>query len=321
MKTTAAAAITAPGILRAQNASGTVRIGWIGVGSRGYYLMERLYTGSKDLAQVIAVCDTYTGNLARAKDRVHTMGGNTPKTYADYPGTAPDPNPSTPSSSPRPSICTTPCSWPRSRPARISTSRNRWPTPSRRARKWCSGREAIRQGGAGRHAEPQQLALSAGQGNGRAGHDRRHPLRPRLLVSQFARRQSRLALQDPRRRQPAKHRLGQFPGTAPPSAIGIRIAISNGGFIGIIPAASPPICWCIRPISPTSSAAKPCRLPAWLPAESIAGPTNDDRDVPTPSAPSTSTPTSSTSTTVATSATTITATANSSWATKAPSRC
>ncbi len=92
IKTTAAAAITAPGILRAQNASSTVRIGWIGVGSRGYYLMERLYAGSKDLAQVTAVCDTYTQHLSRAKDRVQTMGGNSPKTYEDYLELLQDPN-------------------------------------------------------------------------------------------------------------------------------------------------------------------------------------------------------------------------------------
>ena len=84
MKTTAVAAVAAPGILRAQNASGAVRIGWIGVGSRGYYLMDRLYTGSKDLAQVTAVCDTYAPHMSRAKDRVQTMGGNSPKTYEDY---------------------------------------------------------------------------------------------------------------------------------------------------------------------------------------------------------------------------------------------
>jgi len=81
---TAAAAIAAPGILRAQNSNRAVHLGWIGVGNRGYYLLERLYNGSPSLAQVTAVCDTYTGNLARGKDRIQTMGGNTPKTYADY---------------------------------------------------------------------------------------------------------------------------------------------------------------------------------------------------------------------------------------------
>jgi predicted dehydrogenase len=81
---TGAAAIAAPGILRAQNTNSVVHVGWIGAGIRGYYLLERLYNGSPSLAQVTAVCDTYTGNLARGKDRVQTMGGNTPKTYEDY---------------------------------------------------------------------------------------------------------------------------------------------------------------------------------------------------------------------------------------------
>jgi len=79
-----AAAVAAPGILRAQNANGKVHIGWIGVGSRGYYLMDRIYTGSGAEIEVTAVCDTYKGNLNRAKDRVQTMGKNAPKTYDDY---------------------------------------------------------------------------------------------------------------------------------------------------------------------------------------------------------------------------------------------
>ena len=74
----------APGALPALGANGKVTIGWIGIGSRGYYLMERMYLGSAGLAEVTAVCDTYAGHLTRAKDRVQTMGGNSPKTYVDY---------------------------------------------------------------------------------------------------------------------------------------------------------------------------------------------------------------------------------------------
>lgn len=93
VKTTAGLAIvSAPGILPALGANDKAQIGWIGVGSRGYYLMERLYTGSKDMVQVVAVCDTYKGNLARAKDRVQTMGGNSPKTYEDFQQVLADPN-------------------------------------------------------------------------------------------------------------------------------------------------------------------------------------------------------------------------------------
>ncbi|HLJ48106.1 MAG TPA: Gfo/Idh/MocA family oxidoreductase [Bryobacteraceae bacterium] len=92
-KTSAGLAIaSAPGILPALGASDKVQIGWIGVGSRGYYLMDRLYTGSKSMVEVVAVCDTYKGNLARAKDRVQTMGSNTPKTYDDFQQLLADPN-------------------------------------------------------------------------------------------------------------------------------------------------------------------------------------------------------------------------------------
>ena len=65
-------------------ANDVINAGFIGTGSRGYYGLERLYQGSKGLAVVTAVCDTYAGNLNRAKERVQTMGGNTPKTYVDY---------------------------------------------------------------------------------------------------------------------------------------------------------------------------------------------------------------------------------------------
>jgi predicted dehydrogenase len=73
-----------PGFSGVQNSNSVVHLGWIGAGNRGYYLLERLYNGSSSLAKVTAVCETYAGNLARGKDRVQTMGGNTPKTYDDY---------------------------------------------------------------------------------------------------------------------------------------------------------------------------------------------------------------------------------------------
>ena len=91
-KSAGLAAISLPGILPALGANDKAQIGWIGTGSRGYYLMERLYTASKDMVEVVAVCDTYKGNLARAKDRVQTMGGNTPKTYDDFRQVLADPN-------------------------------------------------------------------------------------------------------------------------------------------------------------------------------------------------------------------------------------
>ena len=72
------------GLLPALAASDQVTVGVIGTGSRGYYLTERLYVGSGQRVKVLAVCDTYEGNLNRAKDRIQTMGGNTPQATADY---------------------------------------------------------------------------------------------------------------------------------------------------------------------------------------------------------------------------------------------
>ena len=83
-RTAGLALAAAPAFVPVLGANKKITIGWIGVGSRGYYLMERLYKGSPDLAQVTAVCDTYADHLTRAKDRVQTMGGNSPKTYTDY---------------------------------------------------------------------------------------------------------------------------------------------------------------------------------------------------------------------------------------------
>jgi len=54
--------------------------------------MERMYQTSKDSAVITWVCDAYTGRLARGKDRVQTMGGNTPKTTGDYRDILADPS-------------------------------------------------------------------------------------------------------------------------------------------------------------------------------------------------------------------------------------
>jgi predicted dehydrogenase len=83
VKTSAAAIAAAPAVLPALGANNKITMGWIGAGSRGYYLMERMYKGNNN-AEVVAVCDAYEGHLTRAKDRVQTMGGNTPKTFDDY---------------------------------------------------------------------------------------------------------------------------------------------------------------------------------------------------------------------------------------------
>lgn len=81
----AAAALSAgPAILPALGASGKIRIGWIGTGSRGNYVMDMMYKAVPQLVEVTAVCDTFQGNLNKGKDRVQTTEGKTPKTFVDY---------------------------------------------------------------------------------------------------------------------------------------------------------------------------------------------------------------------------------------------
>lgn len=82
VKSTSAA--LAPAVLSAQNVNSELQLAWIGTGGRGYYLMERLYKGNSKPFKVVATCDTYDGNLARGKDRIQTMGGNTPMATKDY---------------------------------------------------------------------------------------------------------------------------------------------------------------------------------------------------------------------------------------------
>ena len=112
MKTTAAAALAAvPAALPVLGANDRLKVGWIGSGSRGYHIMGQMYQGSKDMVEVVAVCDTFSGNLAKGKDRVQTMGGNTPKTYVDYKDILAD-RLSMSSSLRRRNICITPWRWP-----------------------------------------------------------------------------------------------------------------------------------------------------------------------------------------------------------------
>jgi predicted dehydrogenase len=84
VKSASVALAAAPGLLAGPDANNRLKIGWIGTGSRGYFVMGQMYEKSTSLAEVVAVCDTYKGNLNKAKDQVITKGGNTPKTYNDY---------------------------------------------------------------------------------------------------------------------------------------------------------------------------------------------------------------------------------------------
>src|SRR5579864_8624478 len=85
LKTSAvAAALGAPALLRSQSPNEKLNIGWIGVGTRGYAGLDWLNKAEAGKVAVTAICDTYTGYIARAKDRIQTIYGITPKTYNDY---------------------------------------------------------------------------------------------------------------------------------------------------------------------------------------------------------------------------------------------
>jgi predicted dehydrogenase len=73
-----------PAVLPALGANDKVSVGWIGTGSRGNYVMEMMYKAIPEAVVVTAICDTFQGNLAKGKDRVQTLGKNTPATYVDY---------------------------------------------------------------------------------------------------------------------------------------------------------------------------------------------------------------------------------------------
>jgi predicted dehydrogenase len=83
-QTGAAALLAAPAVQSARGANDKVNIGWIGLGTRGYFCLEKMYTGNAKNVHVGAVCDTFTGHLARGKDRVQTMEGSSPKAVNDY---------------------------------------------------------------------------------------------------------------------------------------------------------------------------------------------------------------------------------------------
>jgi len=80
----AVAAATGPAVISARGANDKVTIGWIGVGTRGNAGIDWLKKAAGDDVRLTAVCDTYDGYIARAKDRVQTIWGNAPAAYKDY---------------------------------------------------------------------------------------------------------------------------------------------------------------------------------------------------------------------------------------------
>ncbi|HLK66265.1 MAG TPA: Gfo/Idh/MocA family oxidoreductase [Bryobacteraceae bacterium] len=82
LKTAALAA--GPALASGRAANDKVNVGWIGVGTRGYAGLDWLHTAAANDVQITAICDTYQGYIARAKDRMQTVWGTTPKTFVDY---------------------------------------------------------------------------------------------------------------------------------------------------------------------------------------------------------------------------------------------
>jgi len=80
----AAAIAAGPAVLPARGANEKVNIGWIGVGTRGYAGLDWMHTAAPNDVKITAICDTYQGYIARAKDRMQTIWGNVPATYLDY---------------------------------------------------------------------------------------------------------------------------------------------------------------------------------------------------------------------------------------------
>jgi predicted dehydrogenase len=81
----ATAAVGSAAALQAFAANDKLNLAWIGVGTRGNYLMDMFYeSGAADQAQVVAISDAYKGYQERAKDKVASKEGKSPKIFKDY---------------------------------------------------------------------------------------------------------------------------------------------------------------------------------------------------------------------------------------------
>jgi len=269
LKTSAAAALSAPAVLRAQNANSKLNIGWIGVGTRGYAGLDWLHKAVPDGVAVTAICDTYTGHLARAKDRIQTIYGITPKTYNDYRDLLAD------KSIDAVFIMTPEHLHHDMTIAALRAGKNVYiEKPLAHTieegfdivNEWKKSGKVVQVGTQNRSSSLYKKAKEMVE-QGQIGDIH--------YVRAFWYRNS--APNDPAWRyvvppeaNPENTDWPKFLGL-PRSTRGIRSAIFNGASIGITQAAFRPICWCTRPTSSTSFLAKPCRLRAWLRAASIAG--------------------------------------------------
>ncbi|HWC96256.1 MAG TPA: Gfo/Idh/MocA family oxidoreductase [Candidatus Sulfopaludibacter sp.] len=80
----AAAIAAGPAVVSGRAANEKINIGWIGVGTRGYASLDWMHTAAPNDVEITAIADTYEGYITRAKDRMKTVWGTTPKAYKDY---------------------------------------------------------------------------------------------------------------------------------------------------------------------------------------------------------------------------------------------
>ncbi|MBI4876448.1 MAG: Gfo/Idh/MocA family oxidoreductase [Acidobacteria bacterium] len=71
-------------IVSALGQNNKTNLGVVGAGGRGNYLMDMFYLAKAENVTITWVCDTYKGNLNRAKDKVQTKEGTAPKAVIDY---------------------------------------------------------------------------------------------------------------------------------------------------------------------------------------------------------------------------------------------
>src|ERR1700681_1809454 len=78
---TAPAALAPAALLSAQSPNDSVRVGFIGVGNRGSYLLQHMLKVPG--VKVVAICDVDPAVLKNAVDAA-TAAGNKPEPYADF---------------------------------------------------------------------------------------------------------------------------------------------------------------------------------------------------------------------------------------------
>ena len=271
--TAGVAMATGPAVISALGQNNKTNLGVIGGGGRGNYLMDMLYLAKPENVAITWVCDTYKGNLNRAKDKVQTKEGSAPKAVADYKEILADKSMdaviiATPEHLHYPMAMDAlkagkniylekPIAHTIEEGAEIVKARRRPARSCRSARRTAATR-----------------STSEGEGDGGGRHDRRVPLRARLLVSQLPADQpgaGGLALRDPRRRQPETTDLGRFLGAGAEAAVRQEPLLPVAQLLGLLgrhldrPAGPPDRHLQLRARQDRAA------HPAWLPAASTSG--------------------------------------------------